>query len=766
MARLWYRRLRVAFYAAVILVLLQVLRYSFSRDAEEKEVARLKLMDAYAVVRDGKHDVEKTFEKNYLEEVKELEDRSEKLIIDNYDSRGKNQALPWVDEQQVELENQDKKGEDHYEDMINEQPGAEDESWSYNDEEPAPPSLSFSKDINESEAIVEEDELTHEDQFGGEEDEETFVEIDKPLDLEEIESQESDVEVLDESSKTAQEQALNIREDQKGSLPFLEQNNQTLHTFSNKISKDILITSNGSDIIKDSSQVTPKLTVASNVLLTESSKVNELTLQTTKKEPGIHTGDTEVLQKTNTSGSNKRITLAADVRKDTSLQPKTLPQSIEPSPSQNVYSPTWESLDKRPLPQWYDDAKFGIFIHWGLYSVPGFASEKFWWKWKGPEPDATVTNHVKKNYPASFQYSNFTKDFTAEFFDADKWVNLFEASGAKYVVLTSKHHDGYTMWPSTASKAWNSMESGPHRDIVGELSEAVRKSDMKFGVYYSLFEWFNSLYLKDARSNFTSWDYVKHKSIPELFDLAHTYKPDIVWSDGDKGPDTYWKSTTFLAWLYNESEMKDTVVTNDRWGAGTNCKHGGFLLCPDYAGKRKWESVASIDRVSWGGRRNVLIEELMTIDEIIQTLVSSVSRGGNFLLNIGPSKDGTIPSIFQERLHMVGMWLQTNGEAIYSTRPWRTFNDTLTSGVWYSYKDGTIYAFISSQPENDTLLLGAPVANSRSRVTLLGWESDSLLTWSILNVGEGSGVKIMVPNECWLIRQCKWVVTLKLDNFD
>lgn len=141
-------------------------------------------------------------------------------------------------------------------------------------------------------------------------------------------------------------------------------------------------------------------------------------------------------------------------------------QAIALSGNAGRYTPDWESLDKHPLPAWYDDAKVGIFIHWGVYSVPAFGSEWFWWGWKG-WPNPSILEYVKKNYPPDMVYQDFAHEFKATFYDPNEWADIFEASGAKYVVLTAKHHEGFCMWPSETSWNWNSFDVGPKRDIVG-----------------------------------------------------------------------------------------------------------------------------------------------------------------------------------------------------------------------------------------------------------------------------------------------------------
>ncbi len=180
------------------------------------------------------------------------------------------------------------------------------------------------------------------------------------------------------------------------------------------------------------------------------------------------------------------------------------------------YKPTWESLATRPLPQWFDESKIGIFIHWGVFSVPSFGNEWFWKSWHDKEPK--YVDFMTKNYPPGFTYADFAPKFTAEFYEPDKWAEIFKASGAKYVVLTSKHHEGFTLWPSKVSFNWNAMDVGPKRDllgielyfcirfntfflITGDLAKSVRnKTDLHFGVYHSLLEWFNPLMEEDVKN--------------------------------------------------------------------------------------------------------------------------------------------------------------------------------------------------------------------------------------------------------------------------
>uniref|UniRef100_A0A8C2AKJ0 Alpha-L-fucosidase n=1 Tax=Cyprinus carpio TaxID=7962 RepID=A0A8C2AKJ0_CYPCA len=455
------------------------------------------------------------------------------------------------------------------------------------------------------------------------------------------------------------------------------------------------------------------------------------------------------------------------------------------------YTPDWASLDARPIPEWYDEVKFGIFVHWGVFSVPAFGSEWFWWYWKGAQ-NPNYIQFMTKNYPPGFSYTDFAPEFHAQFFDPDEMADIFEASGAKYVVLTNKHHEGFTNWGSPYSWNWNSVDNGPHRDLVADLGAAIRKRSLHYGLYNSLYEWFNPIYLSDKQSGFKTRDYVEKKAMPELYELVNRYKPDLIWSDGDwEAPDTYWNSTGFLAWLYNDSPVKvrslhhvvlilklsqiviqiimhasfhslqDVVVTNDRWGLGCYCKHGGYYNCadkytPGELPDHKWEKCQSVDTISWGYRRNMKLSELMDLPSIIKDMVYVVALGGNYLLNVGPTSDGMIAPVFEERLRGIGAWLKVNGEAIYATKPWRVQAENATVPVWYTSKSSTVYAIFTSNPMQNSFTLSAPKTSNSTVVTLLG--SPEPLKWAPLH---SSGLIVLLPDLPFTPADA-W--TLKLDE--
>lgn len=440
------------------------------------------------------------------------------------------------------------------------------------------------------------------------------------------------------------------------------------------------------------------------------------------------------------------------------------------------YQPTWDSLDSRPLPDWFDKAKVGIFIHWSVNSVPafapGFGTACRFWQYLTQE-NKEVVQYFQEYYGPQFTYQDFGPMFKADLWNPNEWASLFKKAGAKYVVFVSKHHEGWNNWKSKYQWGWNSVDEGPKRDIVGDLAAAIRNTtDLHFGIYHSLMAFYNPDFLDDLASNFTSRKYPVNVAIPQLKELVTLYKPELIWSDGVKSPstDNYWGSKEFLAWLYNESPVKDYVVVNDRWGTGDLCKHGGYLTCGDRFNprrlqKRKWEGAFTIDTSSWCYKRNEKLGKYMSSKKIIKLLVEIVSCGGNFLIDIGPSSDGMIPLIFQERLLDMGAWLEINGEAIYESSPWRAQNDSVTEGVWYTSKKNAsgqlvVYAHVLDWPIKGKLILGSPTVTEETEVTMLGVPFP--LPWTLSDPDEFLIVNMGVITFTDMPNLNAW--TLKLSN--
>jgi len=404
-----------------------------------------------------------------------------------------------------------------------------------------------------------------------------------------------------------------------------------------------------------------------------------------------------------------------------------------------TYQPTWESIDSRPVPAWFEDAKFGIFIHWGLYSVPAYSPTKrdkvgvyeqyaewYWSRWVNPsKTQHFFIDYHNRVYGKDFKYQDFANQFKAEMFNPDEWAERFNEAGAKYIVLTSKHHEGFTLWPSAQSWNWNSVDVGPHRDLCGDLSKSVKEKGLHMGFYYSLYEWFNPLYKSDLNK------YVDDHMIPQLKDLVTRYQPDVVWTDGEwEQPSEAWKSTQFLAWLYNESPVKNTVVVNDRWGNETRSKHGGIYTTEyDLVGEGDskdtkfeypWEECRGIAG-SFGYNRNEQLEDYSTSEELVHILINKVARGGNLLLNIGPTADGRIPEIMQQRLADMGSWLKVNGEAIYSTRKWdRAPTVKPETTVYYTKKGADLYVIVTKWQDKSIVVEGIGKAEAVSMLGLNG----------------------------------------------
>jgi len=428
------------------------------------------------------------------------------------------------------------------------------------------------------------------------------------------------------------------------------------------------------------------------------------------------------------------------------------------TPSNQVagkYAADWSSLDTRPIPEWFDQAKFGIFIHWGIYSVPSWSPKRntvdttgeAYAEWYGmlmQRPESAFHKHHMETYGPRFKYQDFAPMFKAEHFDPEFWANLFKTAGAQYVVLTAKHHDGFCLWPSEYAWNWNSVDIGPHRDLVGEVKAAVEAVGLKMGLYYSLSEWFHPLVdaAKEPLERQTDRYVVEHM-IPQLKELIERYSPQTLFTDGEwTNTSSEWRSEEFLAWLFNESKPRATIAVNDRWGSDTRSRHGGYYTTEygevgfegELAQDRKWEENRGIGN-SYGYSRNEDVADYLSEGELIHLLVDTVCKGGNLCLNVGPTPDGRIAVIQQERLLQIGEWLKVNGEAIYSTRPCEQ-----QDGAPMTTNGSDVFCFFHRWPDSQVLLNVAYCRECPQKATILGMDSP-------LEIQERNG-KLLVSVPC------------------
>ena len=380
------------------------------------------------------------------------------------------------------------------------------------------------------------------------------------------------------------------------------------------------------------------------------------------------------------------------------------------------FKPNWDSLATYQIPEWYKDAKFGIFIHWGVYSVPAFNGEWYprWMYAKGDAKGNEYYQHHLETYGPvdQFGYKDFIPMFKAEKFDAKQWAKVFKDAGARYVIPVAEHHDGFPMYDSDYTD-WDAAQMGPKRDVIAELKTAIRNEGLHFGLSSHRAEnwWFfgegrkiksdvqddryRGLY-GAAQDRTASEDGTTPPDKAFLDDwllrtveIVDKYQPDIIWFD-------WWMATEpfhqhlkeFSAYYYNKgSRQKDMVAINYK-------KFGGESY-PDTAGvldiergqlaeirKLYWQTDTSVSKNSWGYVTN---HKYKTAGSLVDDLIDIVSKNGCMLLNIGPRPDGTIPEQEVQMLKDMGAWLSINAEAIYDTRPWVTFGEGVTEVI-----DGTM----------------------------------------------------------------------------
>lgn len=353
-----------------------------------------------------------------------------------------------------------------------------------------------------------------------------------------------------------------------------------------------------------------------------------------------------------------------------------------------LYTPDWDSLNTRPTPAWFQRAKFGIFIHWGLYSIPAWAPKgyyaEWYWQWVGApipkgisEKERLMRLEAKAHHKAHFScaYEDFADQWDISGWQPEQWAELFAKAQARYVIPVAKHHDGFCLWNSPQASAtyhrpWNSVQAAPRRDIIGDLGQSVRAKGLDYGVYYSLMEWFSPVWQEKGREQ-----YVEEVMIPQIYDLIDSYDPQVLWTDGEwLANDREWRAPEILAWLFNHEKVGQTIAVNDRWSSGDRSHIQAGYLTTEYGaglanGQRAWEQCRGMG-TSFGINTNESVATYRSARELVLLLIDCVSRGGNFLLNVAPEASGRIPEAQKNILLEMGAWLEENGEGIFDTQPY------------------------------------------------------------------------------------------------
>jgi alpha-L-fucosidase len=462
-----------------------------------------------------------------------------------------------------------------------------------------------------------------------------------------------------------------------------------------------------------------------------------------------------------------------------------------------MYEGTWESLRTHRVPVWYDDAKLGVFVHWGLYSVPGWAPRvpdiqqllvkdgpkrmlrenpyAEWYLNSMQVPGGATQQHHAQVYGDDYPYDNFVKTFNDASSGAnlDAIADLCQAAGARYVVLTTKHHDGFALWPSAIPHPVKG-EYHARRDLVGDLTDAVRARRIRMGLYYSGgYDWpYNRAVLTNPADAILAAPndrrYVEYVTA-HWRELIDRYQPSVLWNDISWPTDP--QLPELLAYYYNN--VAEGVI-NDRWkepsmprneftdaivrGAGAVAqalwrfiperrkhltfgppKHYDFRT-PEYdvlrsVTERKWELARGVGH-SFGANRHERPEDIIAEKDLIQMFCDVVSKNGNLLIGVGPRPDGTIPDMQQAPLRGLGSWLDANGEAIYGSRPWVVTESVTADGTPLRFtKSGEgVYALVMGMPALRRITLRAVDGSRVRRVRLVG--ADVQLEWSVESGGD------------------------------
>jgi len=481
----------------------------------------------------------------------------------------------------------------------------------------------------------------------------------------------------------------------------------------------------------------------------------------------------------------KRIHLTTMIACLLLLQP--MASAIGASPAAAPYDGSWESLQKMPVPAWFDDGKIGIFIHWGPYSAIGYRKGGRGYAEHVPKMIYEDSEHyypyVKERWganPPEFGYKDIIPEFTAENWNPDEWAALFAEVGAKYVVLTAEHHDGWANWDSDLTP-WNAVDKGPKRDLVGDLGKAVRKKGLKYAPSYHR-ERHTGFFAKDKykvhseprpdiaeeikRVPEAAMLYGPEFSYSKAFvddyvarwkEIQRKYQPDMLWVDDvpiftrDGNRVAAGKFTPEVKYFYDQFRLMITdfmnkgaargqdVYLNNKggnrnWPAGVGCLEKDNLKLKVIG--PKWESCTTFG-TSFGylaAEEDPNYKWKKTVEEVVHDMVEIISRNGNFLINIGPKADGTIPPWQVERLRAMGDWLKINGDAIYGTRYWKE-NTQKNEHLSFTTKGKKLYAIKCAKPTAPFTIEATAgwKKNQVKSVKLIG--SKSSVSWKMTPAG-------------------------------
>ncbi|KAH8878752.1 glycoside hydrolase [Thozetella sp. PMI_491] len=451
------------------------------------------------------------------------------------------------------------------------------------------------------------------------------------------------------------------------------------------------------------------------------------------------------------------------------------------------YTTDTKSLSWHWTPDWYNNAKFGIFSHWGIYSVPAYGNiganedyaEWYWMRQHQPDFRSQTYEYHENTYGTKLNYDDFLVNFTASKFDPVEWLDLIEASGARYYVPVTKHHDGFALFNTpTNSSLRNSVHYGPKRDFVKELLDTAKASypNIRRGTYFSLPEWYHPEYAKygitwgggfpggpptnpytNETIPYTGYvpvdDFVMDLQLPEMNTLAYEYETEIMWCDiGGANNSTLFAS----AWLNWARDKNRQVTFNDR------CGIPGDFSTPEYTTNAglvvpKWESNRGMDPFSFGYNYMTPDSGYLTGEDVVQSLVDIVSKGGNFLLDVGPKADGTIPDIMQKGLRDAGLWIHSHAESIFDTRFWWN-NGPGLDPFRYTLTDDAFYIHVNSRPGNSLHISDKIPYLSGDSIVVVGGNSTG--TEVPVKVNTDGSVNLTLSDE--IIAGDKYVWTFKI----